>query len=150
MILANLSNDLAICKSEATTYSRNSFWCIHMASTVYKCSIHPVYWIDFVVSGCAFTMQLYNRLLAAVNNASFLAHIEKLQDESARQHAELSSGNMTGSSSLNVVKVCLNYVFWSLLFFLVYFAKLLRTEVISMFCFDGTRGRRWRYSRQNG
>ncbi|RLN39361.1 uncharacterized protein C2845_PM01G31250 [Panicum miliaceum] len=38
---------------------------------------------------------LYNRLLAAVNNASFLAHLEKLQDESAHQHAELSSGNMT-------------------------------------------------------
>jgi hypothetical protein len=38
---------------------------------------------------------LYNRLLAAVNNASFLAHIEKLQDETACQHAELSSGNMT-------------------------------------------------------
>nr|CAB3498991.1 unnamed protein product [Digitaria exilis] len=38
---------------------------------------------------------LYNRLMAAVNNASFLAHLEKLQDESAHQHAELSSGNMT-------------------------------------------------------
>ncbi|CAN6298134.1 unnamed protein product [Urochloa humidicola] len=38
---------------------------------------------------------LYNRLMTAVNNASFLAHLEKLQDESARQHAELSSGNMT-------------------------------------------------------
>ncbi|WVZ60210.1 hypothetical protein U9M48_010261, partial [Paspalum notatum var. saurae] len=38
---------------------------------------------------------LYNRLLAAVNNASFLAHLEKLQVESERQHTELSSGNMT-------------------------------------------------------
>nr|CAB3493570.1 unnamed protein product [Digitaria exilis] len=38
---------------------------------------------------------LYNRLMATVNNASFLAHLEKLQDESAHQHAELSSGNMT-------------------------------------------------------
>ncbi|KAJ1294002.1 hypothetical protein BS78_01G112800 [Paspalum vaginatum] len=38
---------------------------------------------------------LNNRLLAAVNNASFLAHLEKLQDESERQHTELSSGNMT-------------------------------------------------------
>jgi len=38
---------------------------------------------------------LYNRLMAAVNNASFLAHLEKLQDESSCQHAELSSGNMT-------------------------------------------------------
>ncbi|TKV91862.1 hypothetical protein SEVIR_9G125500v4 [Setaria viridis] len=38
---------------------------------------------------------LSNRLMAAVNNASFLAHLEKLQDESARQHTELSSGNMT-------------------------------------------------------
>jgi len=40
-------------------------------------------------------MQLYNQLMAAVNNASFLARLEKLQDESAFQHAELSSGNMT-------------------------------------------------------
>ncbi|XP_062212138.1 uncharacterized protein LOC133913103 [Phragmites australis] len=38
---------------------------------------------------------LYNRLLAAVNNASFLAHLAKLQDESTSQHTELSSGNMT-------------------------------------------------------
>jgi len=38
---------------------------------------------------------LYNQLMAAVNNASFLARLEKLQDESAFQHAELSSGNMT-------------------------------------------------------
>ncbi|CAL4926841.1 unnamed protein product [Urochloa decumbens] len=37
---------------------------------------------------------LYNRLMTAVNNHSFLAHLEKLQNESARQHAELSSGNM--------------------------------------------------------
>ena len=49
-------------------------------------------------------MQLYNRLMAAVNNASFLAHLEKLQDESSCQHAELSSGNMTGSYLLNTVK----------------------------------------------
>jgi len=48
-------------------------------------------------------MQLYNRLMAAVNNASFLAHLEKLQDESACQLAELSSGNMTGSYLLNIV-----------------------------------------------
>lgn len=38
---------------------------------------------------------LHNRLLAAVNNASFLAHLEKLKDESERQNTELSSGNMT-------------------------------------------------------
>ncbi|PWZ55903.1 hypothetical protein Zm00014a_003149 [Zea mays] len=38
---------------------------------------------------------LYNRLMAAVNNVSFLAHLEKLQDESARQHNELTSGDMT-------------------------------------------------------
>ncbi|KAL6637082.1 hypothetical protein ACP70R_024654 [Stipagrostis hirtigluma subsp. patula] len=37
---------------------------------------------------------LYNRLLAAVNNASFLAHLAKLQDESTHQHTELSSDNM--------------------------------------------------------
>ncbi|XP_066398573.1 uncharacterized protein [Miscanthus floridulus] len=35
------------------------------------------------------------RLMVAVNNASFLSHLEKLQDESAREHNELSSGNMT-------------------------------------------------------
>lgn len=49
-------------------------------------------------------MQLHNRLVAAVNNASFLAHLEKVQDESLRQHTEVSSGNMTGSSLLNLVK----------------------------------------------
>lgn len=38
---------------------------------------------------------LYNRLMAAVNNVSFLAHLEKLQDESARQLNELTSGDMT-------------------------------------------------------
>ncbi|OEL28539.1 hypothetical protein BAE44_0010443 [Dichanthelium oligosanthes] len=43
---------------------------------------------------------LYNRLMAAVNNASFLAHLEKLQDESACQHAELSSGNLKEPNSL--------------------------------------------------
>jgi hypothetical protein len=52
--------------------------------------------MDLVILESDFTMQLYNRLLVAVNNASFLAHLEKLQDESAREHAELSSGNMTG------------------------------------------------------
>ncbi|KAL6894433.1 hypothetical protein ACP4OV_008531 [Aristida adscensionis] len=37
---------------------------------------------------------LYNRLLAAVNNATFLAHLEKLQGESTHEQTELSSGNM--------------------------------------------------------
>lgn len=64
-------------------------------------------WIDFIVSECDFALQLYNRLMATVNNASFLAHLEKLQDESAHQHAELSSGNMTGLNLINILKfVC--------------------------------------------
>ncbi|XP_062214868.1 uncharacterized protein LOC133915648 [Phragmites australis] len=37
---------------------------------------------------------LYNRLLAAVNNVSFLAHLAKLQAELTCQDTELSSGNM--------------------------------------------------------
>ncbi|TVU45509.1 hypothetical protein EJB05_04998 [Eragrostis curvula] len=45
---------------------------------------------------------LYNRLLAAVNNVSFLAHLEKLQDESARQHAELNSGNLKGKPEVEI------------------------------------------------
>ncbi|KAG8097886.1 hypothetical protein GUJ93_ZPchr0013g37474 [Zizania palustris] len=38
---------------------------------------------------------LHNRLVAAVNNASFLAQLEKVRDESMHQHTELSPGNMT-------------------------------------------------------
>jgi hypothetical protein len=43
-------------------------------------------------------MQLHNRLVAAVNNASFLAQLEKIRDESRHQQTELSPDNMTGTS----------------------------------------------------
>ncbi|TVU13316.1 hypothetical protein EJB05_40364 [Eragrostis curvula] len=48
---------------------------------------------------------LYNRLLAAVNNVSFLAHLEKLQDESARQYAELYSSNLKGKQEVEIVDI---------------------------------------------
>uniref|UniRef100_A0A0D9ZC37 Uncharacterized protein n=1 Tax=Oryza glumipatula TaxID=40148 RepID=A0A0D9ZC37_9ORYZ len=38
---------------------------------------------------------LHNRLVAAVNNASFLAQLEKIRDESMHQQTELSPDNMT-------------------------------------------------------
>jgi hypothetical protein len=71
-------------------------------------------WTD-IHFDCDFVMQLYNRLLAAVNNASFLAHLEKLQDESAHLDTELSSGNMEGflakfCRSLTIISLLSNTV----------------------------------------
>jgi hypothetical protein len=67
--------------------------------------------------------------MAAVNNASFLAHLEKLQDESAREHNELSSGNMTGSFlAKHCESLFLGYVLWSLLVLLIHSAKCEETN----------------------
>jgi hypothetical protein len=59
---------------------------------------------------CVFATQLHNRLVASVNNASFLAHLEKVRDQPMHEHTALSGG-MTGSSLLNIVMFLLNYAF---------------------------------------
>jgi hypothetical protein len=71
---------------------------------------------------CVFVMQLHNRLVASVNNASFLAHLEKVRDQPMHEHTALSGG-MTGSSLLNLVKFLAELCFHnnSLFFDILYF-----------------------------